>query len=155
MFIECVPICIVGTFDQLASKRHRTWSPAIVGGLIAILLTVGYNWLADPGYYSFAMVGIGGLIAGSLAKRHSSRIVTAGVVAGAIGTLPGLLSAVSPLYQMVSEWVASGAVILSIIVIPLSVLLILAMGGVLGLIGAVIGGWVTDLTATRYHASNP
>lgn len=135
------------TSNQSTKVMFSEWKYSFVGGVMSIPLTIGYNWYFELGYYSFVMVIIGGMIAGYLAKRNSLREYYAGIGAGVIGSLPGFMLAFRPLYNLASEWTASGAVILTTIVVPLVVLFLFAIGAMLGFIGGGVGGWI----ATKFN----
>lgn len=126
---------------QISQEGLSKWKYSFVGGVASLPLTIGYNWFFDPGYYSFGMIAIGGMITGYLATRDSFEVPRLSIGAGLIGALPGLLSALFPFYELASEWIISGEIAQTIVVIPLSMLFLLTIGALLGLLGGSIGGW--------------
>ncbi|SIR89831.1 hypothetical protein SAMN05421858_4456 [Haladaptatus litoreus] len=135
-------------FNQ-TNKTSSEWKYALIGGLISIPLTVGYNWFFEPEIYSLIMATIGGMIASYLAKRNALRIYRTGIGAGALGAIPALVMAFSPLSDIATKWLGSGAIVFTVIVVPLVIMAILAIGAVLGFIGAAIGGWLATKFGNR------
>jgi Family of unknown function (DUF5518) len=131
------------------NKTSSEWKYALIGGLISIPLTVGYHWFFEPEIYSLIMATTGGVIAGYLAKRNGLRIYRTGVGVGTLGAIPALVMAFSPLSDIATKWLGSGAVVFMVIVVPLVVLAILAIGAVLGFIGGAIGGWLATKFGNR------
>lgn len=131
-------------FDGPPVSKH-----GLIGGIVAMALTLGQYWLLDSGYFPLTMVFVGGLIAGYFAARNASPAARAGFESGIVGALPGVLLFLPELYETISEWVAAGAVLLAIVVIPLLGVVIFGGAGLIGLIGGSLGGWVRAVVTTR------
>jgi len=125
------------------SLRH-----GLAGGVLGGVLTVAWNWPFDAAFVSLALVAVGGLLAGHLARRDGSRSDRAGLVAGLLGTLPAGVAFTGPLSGTVSGWLSTGAVALPLVVTPLALGFLFATGALLGVVGARVGGWATGRTAT-------
>lgn len=131
-----------------AVDAKRQWRYALVGGLVSIPLVVGHYWLSGAGsYFSLNMVVVGGLLAGFLARRASLDVGAVGLRAGVVGSAP----AVSWLFGQYL-WAAEafsmtqGSAGAALIVAVLVSSVVLLIGALAGLVGAVVGGWL----ASRY-----
>lgn len=117
------------------------WKYALLGGLLAAALTVGaYSLAGDGEQFPLLIVAVGGLLAGSLAHQAPTR---AGLGAGVIGGLPALGWILPAMQSTASDFGSAWSVeaveplLLSIFVVTL-----LAVTGLLGLVGGLFGGWL-------------
>ena len=133
----------------MVSRSHArflspAWRYALIGALVSLPVTTIINWLPN----SEATIGggimiVGALIAGSIAAIRSIEPSAAGLRAGALGGVVGVLTfivtvgttAAWPLSRVVF-WVFAGGVILC--VAPL-----------FGLGCGRVGGWVVNTVASR------
>lgn len=119
------------------------WRYGLTSGLVAMPLTLVDLRLSDPNMFSFRMLFVGGLLAGYLAAKNGFDANYAGVVAGAVGSLPGLVWLAPTLIETASAWstpaggvVAVGAGLLSV-----------GFGALVGLVGGAGGGWLAKRLA--------
>jgi hypothetical protein len=139
--------------DSHRLRISETWKYALIGGLLSLPLTIGLYWqsgMSDE--LSLNMVFIGGVLAGYLARSAATRtdVATAGVRAGLVGSLPGLWF-VATLLEAAIWWSSP----LWFRVVAVSVLLfgftsmLLVVSGLVGLLGAKVGGWVVVKTGAE------
>jgi hypothetical protein len=130
-----------------------TWKYALVGGIVSLPLTLWQYWQSGLGSeFSLDMVFVGGLTAGYLAARAPTETSTGsvGLRAGVIGALPGL-SLVGDLLHAAVGW-ASPLWFRAVAVVLLAggvSLVLFAFGGLVGAVGAKIGGWVAVKAGTN------
>jgi len=129
------------------------WRYALVGGVVALVLIVVFQWLPGPRTeLSLNAVFVGGLLAGYLARTRAPSVdaTAVGVRTGLIGSLAGLLLLVeivttgatlsSPLWFRVAGTGLLAGTMLGFTV----VVAVLA-----GLLGAHVGGWLGGKTGKR------
>jgi len=134
----------------LPVRSSESWQYALIGGLSSIPFTIALYWLSGLGQeLSLNMVVVGGLLTGYLAKRGGANVDRAGFRAGLIGAVPALWLLFDGLRAAVEVPGTGpfriGAVTLSILI----ALFVFAVGGIAGLIGAKIGGWLAKKTGHR------
>lgn len=125
---------------------------ALVGGIASLPLTIGLYWQSGMGSeLSLNMVFFGGVLAGYLASVGAAETdcSTVGFRAGVIGGLPGLWLLVHLAEAAIAWssplWFRIGMV--SLVAVGFTALL-LAFAGVVGLVGAKVGGWLAAKTST-------
>jgi NhaP-type Na+/H+ or K+/H+ antiporter len=136
---------------QVSGFVPGTWWYALIGGVVSMPLTLGLYWYSGMGNdFSFNMVVVGGLLAGYLAKRNSVDAKPAGLRAGLIGALPGLVW----ILPRIARNVAAGWSLLPIAVfLCLFTLIAFGIGAVAGVIGGAVGGWLFEKVESRRPAT--
>lgn len=124
------------------------WRYALVGGVVALTLTLGEYWTGGAGEeMSFNGVLVGAFLAGSLAKRRSleANSTAVGVRAGAIGGLAALVQ-LRGLFD--ASWALGGAPwvrvaglgTLGVLFVAMAVLFCALFGGLAG----KLSGWLVE-----------
>lgn len=130
-----------------AARPRGPWRYAILGGLVSVPLTVAYNWQTLGGAeFSLGFVLVGGVLAGFLARRAAADAVRAGFGAGVIGSLVGYGWLLGTLVESAASFGAAWSFppATAVLVVVFSVI-VLGAGGVGGLAGGVVGGWLARL----------
>lgn len=131
----------------------ETWKYALTGGIASLPLTIGLYWQSGLGdEFSLNMVFFGGAIAGFLASAAVSETdcTSVGFRAGVIGGLPGLWLLVD-LAEAAITWgspIWFRIVAVSLLAVGFTTIL-LAFAGVVGLLGAKVGGWLATKVGTQ------
>jgi hypothetical protein len=131
----------------------ETWKYALVGGIASIPLTIGLYWQSGMGNeFSLNMVFFGGLFAGYLvsAAATGADAPSVGFRAGVVGGLPGLWLLVDLLEAAVA-WSSPlwfRVVAVSVLAVGFTTIL-LGIAGLVGLLGAKVGGWLAKKTGTQ------
>ncbi|WP_380676870.1 DUF5518 domain-containing protein [Salinigranum sp. GCM10025319] len=135
---------------RLAGFLTPTWRYALVGGIVSMPLSLGLYWYSGMGTdFSLNMVFVGGLLAGYLAKRGSVDAKSAGLRAGVIGALPGLVWIFPGILTTARTLTDSFPPTMAVSVVVFSGM-VLGIGALAGLIGGAIGGWLVEkLGGTR------
>ncbi|KTG09322.1 hypothetical protein AUR64_16200 [Haloprofundus marisrubri] len=133
--------------ETIENKTSSVWRFGLVGGVVAIALTLGQNWPLGSGGFSANLVVVGGLLAGYLAERNESKPSRAGIVAGVVGIVPGGVFLLFAASRTFAVWIAEEALVTVLIAVPTMLLFIVGVGALVGAIGGGIGGWI----ATRLH----
>lgn len=130
---------------------RETWKYALIGGLISIPFTFGLYWLSGMGnYLSMNMVLVGGVLAGYLAKNGSVSARSAGIRAGVIGGLPIVVWGLFTLLGIPDDsLVVWSAPVLEGAFLMLFGFVILGMSALTGVIGGIIGGWLSKKFGTQ------
>lgn len=110
----------------------------LAGGLVAMPLTLVHYQLSDPDRFSLIVMPVGGLLAGYLAARNGVDANYTGIVAGTVGSLPGLVWLAPALIETASRWSTPAGVVVGI----MGSLLSLEIGALSGLVGGAGGGWL-------------
>lgn len=128
-------------------QSREAWKYGLIGGVASIPLTIGLYWLSGMGNeFSSSMVFFGGILAGYLAKRSSTEAGSAGIRGGVVGGLPGLAWILPALSDTAAgfDGVWSSPLLASVFVVSFG-LVVLAISGLVGLIGGKIGGWLSGV----------
>lgn len=133
-----------------ASSR-LTWRCGTLGGVVAIVLTIGFSVLSGAGTgLSLTMAFVAGVLAGYLASRHQADADSAGLRAGVLGALPGLWFVFEVLVSVGTAadltWfhvVGAGTVIL------LFTTALLVLAALAGFVGATAGTWLSGRSRYR------
>jgi NhaP-type Na+/H+ or K+/H+ antiporter len=129
----------------------ETWRYALVGGIVSIPLSLGLYWYSGMGTdFSFNMVVVGGLFAGYLAERNSVDARPAGLRAGLIGALPGL---VWILPRIAGDVAAEWSLLPIAAFLCLFTVIAFGIGAVAGVIGGAVGGWLFKKAKNRVRAT--
>lgn len=136
---------------HLSRQSKETWKYAFIGGLISIPFTFGLYWWSGMGnYLSLNMILLGGILAGFLAKNGSVSARSAGISAGVIGGLPIAVWALSALIGIPDgPLIVWSAPILEAVFLIFVGFVILGMSALAGLIGGMIGGWLSKKLGTQ------
>ena len=135
----------------LSRQSKETWKYAFIGGIISIPFTFGLYWWSGMGnYLSMNMILLGGVLAGFLAKNSSLSARSAGISSGVIGGLPVVVWGLSTLIGIPdgSLTVWSSPVLEAAFLIFIGFVL-LGMAALAGLIGGMIGGWLSKKFGTQ------
>jgi hypothetical protein len=129
---------------RLAGLLAPTWRYALVGGVVSMPLSLGLYWYTGMGNdFSLNMVVVGGLLAGYLAKRGSADAKSAGLRAGLVGALPGLVwifpATVTTARSLAAAWSVPPAAAVLVVVFGG---IVLGIGALAGLVGGAVGGWL-------------
>jgi len=131
----------------------ETWKYALIGGLASLPFTISLYWLSGMGdEFSLNIVFFGGLLAGYLAKAAATDTdgSSVGFRAGVVGGLPGLWQVVDLLKSAITLpnplWFRIVAV--SMLIVAFTTIL-LGFAGIVGLLGAKVGGWLAKKTGTQ------
>lgn len=130
-----------------------TWTYALVGGVASLPLSVGLYWQSGMGSeFSLDGVFFGGLLAGYLALTAATDVdaSSVGVRAGVVGGLPGLWLLVD-LLEAALTWGSPlwfRVVAVSTLAVGFTTVL-LGVAGVVGLLGAKVGGWLARTTGAQ------
>lgn len=137
----------------LLLRVTETWKYALIGGIASLPLTIGLYWQSGMGSeFSLNMVFFGGVLAGYLASAPASETdcSSVGFRAGVIGGLPGLWLLVD-LAEAAIAW--SSPLLFRIAAVSLLAIgfttLLLGFAGLVGLIGAKVGGWLATKTGMQ------
>jgi hypothetical protein len=131
----------------------ETWKYALIGGVASIPLTIGLYWQSGMGSeFSLNMVFFGGLFAGYLVSAAATETdgSSVGFRAGVVGGLPGLWLLVDLLEAAVA-WSSPlwfRVVATSALAVGFATIL-LAFAGVVGFLGAKVGGWLARKTGAQ------
>ena len=120
-----------------------TWKYGLLGGIVAMPLTIADYVLFWSSDFPLTMVVVGGLVAGYLAAQHAGSAYRAGAVAGAVGSLPGLLLFLPTLYDTVTQWAVDG-ILFPLVGASLVVAFVLGVAAFAGCIGGGLGGWIAS-----------
>ena len=139
------------TNSRLFDRLTPAWKYALIGGLASIPCSLGLYWLSGAGNeFSGNMVLFGGVLAGYLARRDSTRASSAGLRAGVVGGLPSLVWGISTLLGISDGFVMVWSDPL------LEAVFLLFVGGALlgasvlvGLLGGMVGGWLSRRVERR------
>ncbi|MFB6195115.1 MAG: DUF5518 domain-containing protein [Haloplanus sp.] len=134
---------------SLSPQSKATLTCALLGGIVAVPLTVGHNWLSGMGSeFSVDLVFVGGLLAGYRAARGSGASGRAGLGAGLVGGLPALIwiwpAMVRTTTQFASAWSVPAAVLGLVLLV-----MVVAVPAFAGLLGGVVGGWLAEKAEAR------
>jgi hypothetical protein len=137
----------------LHRRISATWTYALVGGIASLPFTIGVNWESGmSSEFSLSMVFYGGMLAGYLAGAAATETSSSsvGFRAGVVGGLPGLwlvgellvaaLTWASPLWFRVAAVSLLGGGFTA---------LMLGFAGLVGLVGAKLGGWLAAKTGAQ------
>ena len=140
---------------NLSRQSKETWKYAFIGGLISIPFTFGFYWWSGMGnYLSLNMILLGGVLAGFLAKNGSVSARSAGLSAGVVGGLPIVVWGLSTLLGIPdSPLVVWSSPLLEAAFLIFFGLVILLMSALAGLIGGIIGGWLSKKFGTQRSLS--
>ena len=131
----------------------ETWKYALIGGVASLPFTIGLYWQSGMGSeFSLNMVFFGGLFAGYLASAAATETEASsvGFRAGVLGGLPGLWL----LVDLLKAAIAWGSplwfrvVVVSLLAVGFTAVL-LGFAGLVGLLGAKVGGWLARKTGTQ------
>ena len=101
-------------------------------------------------YLSLNMILLGGILAGFLAKNGSVSARNAGISAGVIGGLPIVVWGLSTLIGIPDgSLIVWSAPILEAVFLIFVGFVILGMSALAGLIGGMIGGWLSKKLGTQ------
>jgi hypothetical protein len=134
----------------------NTWKYALIGGLVSLPLTIWSHWsrwqsgIGDE--FSLNMVFVGGLVAGYLVTRAPIETPqrSVGFRAGVIGALPGLWLDVNLIHAAINWGSPLWFRIVAVVGLGGAVsIILLAFGGLVGAIGAKIGGWLARKTGAN------
>lgn len=138
----------------LPLRTNDTWTYALLGGLASVPLTVGLYWLSGAGSeFSLNAVFLGGLLAGYLVTRATTDTDPGGVGvrAGVVGGVPAVVWGVSEVSR--SAAAVAGPVPFRVAAVATVLLtittVVLALAGVVGLVGATVGGWLAGWIDAR------
>lgn len=130
-----------------------TWKYALIGGASSLPITIALYWQSGMGSeFSLNMVFFGGLFAGYLTSGAETELNTSsvGLRAGVVGGLPGLWLVVDFFDTAIAWpnplWFRIAAV--SMITVGVTTLLFV-FAGLVGLIGAKVGGWLAKKTGAQ------
>lgn len=128
-------------------RLSRTTLYALLGGFVSIPLTVAYNrYVGAENEFSLALVVVGGLLAGYLAERAGANVTGAGFGAGVIGGLAGYAWILPALLDTASDFGAAWSFPPATFVLALLfTVVVLGFGGLVGLLGGIVGGWLADV----------
>lgn len=134
-------------------RTDETWKYALIGGIASLPLTIGLYWQSGMGSeFSLNMVLFGGLFAGYLARTAATKIdiSSVGFRAGVVGGLPGLWLIIDLLEAAIAWgrplWFRVVAV--SMVAVGFTTVL-LGFAGIVGFLGAKIGGWLAEKTGAQ------
>jgi hypothetical protein len=131
----------------------ETWKYALIGGIASIPPTIGLYWQSGMGSeFSLNTVFFGGLFAGYLASTAATETdgSSVGFRAGVVGGLPGLWLLVD-LLEAAITWGSPfwfRVVAVSMLAVGFTIVL-LGVAGLVGLLGAKVGGWLAKKTGTQ------
>lgn len=140
-------------FSFPSLRVSTSWKYALVGGIASIPFTVWLYWQSTPeNEFSLTAVFFGGLLTGYLASATPAEMDTAGV-----GFRAGIIGAVPVLWILVdflnAATVLSGPLWFRVVAISMVVLIItsvvIGVGGLFGLFGAKVGGWLAKKTGAQ------
>jgi NhaP-type Na+/H+ or K+/H+ antiporter len=136
---------------QVSGFVSETWRYALVGGIVSIPLSLGLYWYSGAGNdFSANTVVVGGLLAGYLAKRNAVDAKPAGLRAGLVGALPGL---VWILPRIARNGPAEWSLLPIAVFLCLFTLIALGIGAVAGVVGGAVGGWLFEKVENRKRAT--
>lgn len=128
-------------------------SVATVLGFLSIPFTLAVSLNTGPSEYDFGPVLLAGFLAGLYYSHRKTTAKRAGFRTGVIGGLATVWNAVS---IVASGWAISlGYAALGVAFASLSLLFLLAVGGFLGVVGALAGAFVGRFPPFRRGASKP
>lgn len=125
-----------------------TFVAAIVGGMLGIGVTAGHAVSGGDGTsYPLAVVFVGSVLAGFLARRMGGKSRFAGVAAAVLSVVPMVLSVSAPVGYFIETYGGYG-IGKATTTVALFVGFLLLVAVVAGSLGGVIGGWIeTKFTA--------
>ncbi|KAB1196198.1 MULTISPECIES: DUF5518 domain-containing protein [Haloferax] len=131
--------------SSLRTRTHpAAWRFAILGALISLPITVGVNLLPN----SEATIGggimiIGAFVAGAIAATRSTDSGAAGLRAGLVAAVVGVLASIVPV-SATAAWPLSRAVFFVFVSG-----LVLCIAPIFGLVFGRVGGWMANTVASR------
>lgn len=129
--------------SSATGETGRALRYGLLGGVVAMPLTIAEYVLLWSSDFPLTMVVFGGLVAGYLAAQHAVPAYRAGAVAGAVGSLPGLSLFLPTLYATVTQWAVVG-ILFPLVGASLVVAFVLGVAAFAGCIGGGLGGWIAN-----------
>ena len=128
--------------ERLTRRVPQAWQAALLGMLASLPATAVVNWLPN----SEATIGggvmvIGAMIAGAVAAGRSINPTAAGLRAGFLGGVIGVLAFVVTV-GMTATWSAT-----RIVFFTFAGVMVLSIAPVFGLVFGWIGGWVANVVS--------
>ena len=128
------------------------WRYALLGGLLALPVTTYLYWQSGD-ELSVGPVLLGGLIAGYLYDGDGAERRRVGVRTGLIGGLPALWMLADALAVVLGvdgpAWFRAAAGGMGVLTMLLFTLLAFGLAAVAGVVGAVVGDWLSRKTGRR------